>query len=340
VILFSFAAAALSGIGMSILKSRAAKLCIAIAVVCELIFFARHFVALMPIPELKHDADLVSILTREKGLYREVNNFNAGVPIRDALDFNAADAYGFYSSTGYDTAMLRNYYEFIDAAVGHTSPGITDNDIQVPYLNLHSQYVNFLNIKYVFTPLFMDDIGDNPGKRFILLKEQPGAWRFYQNNDALPRYFIVGSLSVYPNRKEITEAIVQNKQDLTKTVLIDASKILNSKSFYPTCKDFQNGPTIQTYQPSTIKMEIDLPCNGFLVSSEVMYPGWEAYIDGKKTDILEGNLAFRTLYIPRGHHRIEFKFIPYSVYVGMIISVGTILFLIAWMRYVIKRKMY
>jgi hypothetical protein len=55
---------------------------------------------------------------------------------------------------------------------------------------------------------------------------------------------------------------------------------------------------------------VRLDKNSLVVFSEVMYPGWKAWIDGKRAEVLTGDHAFRTLLIPAGGHRVEFRFEP------------------------------
>jgi len=57
--------------------------------------------------------------------------------------------------------------------------------------------------------------------------------------------------------------------------------------------------------------------NQFAVFSEIYYDkGWDAYIDGNKTDIVRVDYVLRGLSVPAGDHNIEFRFEPKSYKLG------------------------
>jgi hypothetical protein len=60
----------------------------------------------------------------------------------------------------------------------------------------------------------------------------------------------------------------------------------------------------------------------FAVLSEIYYPlGWDAYIDGKKTDYVKTDYVLRGIYVPAGNHEIEFRFEPKSYSIGRTITI-------------------
>ena len=61
--------------------------------------------------------------------------------------------------------------------------------------------------------------------------------------------------------------------------------------------------------------------NQFAVFSEIYYDkGWNAFIDGSKTDIIRVDYVLRGLSIPAGDHNIEFRFEPKSYSLGNTIT--------------------
>ncbi len=86
------------------------------------------------------------------------------------------------------------------------------------------------------------------------------------------------------------------------------------------------------YTPNRIDLTVDSSCDTTLMSSEVWYPGWEAYVDGEKVRIDKSNDVFRTLIIPKGKHTITYQYIPKIFMFGGVISLLTVVFLFLWYK--------
>ncbi|SVE35408.1 uncharacterized protein METZ01_LOCUS488262, partial [marine metagenome] len=55
---------------------------------------------------------------------------------------------------------------------------------------------------------------------------------------------------------------------------------------------------------------------GYLVLTDMFFPGWYAEIDGEEQKILRANYAFRAIQVPPGEHRVEFRYSPLSFSIG------------------------
>ena len=76
--------------------------------------------------------------------------------------------------------------------------------------------------------------------------------------------------------------------------------------------------------PNRVSFTTRVSQNGFLLLNEVYYPGWEAMVDGKPTEILRAGSIFRSLFLSSGEHQIEFHFRPQYLAWGAAISLLTL----------------
>ncbi len=103
----------------------------------------------------------------------------------------------------------------------------------------------------------------------------------------------------------------------------DAVRGMSAESFNPYLSSFLRGaPSPKTHAPSTLRARKDLfaanrqgwtlekSADGWVVFSEVMFPGWTARLDGVKTPIITANSNFRAVWVPAGRHQVEFVFRP------------------------------
>ena len=67
---------------------------------------------------------------------------------------------------------------------------------------------------------------------------------------------------------------------------------------------------------------------GWVVVSETAWPGWRAYIDGRRARVHFANHAFLGIHVPQGRHRLRLIYLPESFTRGRTISVGTLLALV------------
>lgn len=74
---------------------------------------------------------------------------------------------------------------------------------------------------------------------------------------------------------------------------------------------------------------------GFLVINQSFYPGWKAWVDGERTEVIRANYAVMAVRVPAGDHRVRLVFWPDSFSVGLVmLMVG-----VAISTYRIKREL-
>lgn len=72
-----------------------------------------------------------------------------------------------------------------------------------------------------------------------------------------------------------------------------------------------------------LEYEANASGNNFAVFSEIYLPfGWKAFVNGNEAEVVKTNYLLRGLVIPKGKHKIEFRYEPQSYITGKNISLG------------------
>jgi Bacterial membrane protein YfhO len=77
-------------------------------------------------------------------------------------------------------------------------------------------------------------------------------------------------------------------------------------------------------EPNRLDLHATSPSTAVLVVSENYYPGWRAYVDGQRQEIVRVNYNLRGVVLTPGEHLVRFEYRPLSVLLGLIISLITL----------------
>ena len=327
IVLIVFGLSGLASIGLRAIRNQYFQILIGMLVVIELVSFGKGFIELKPIPEARHETELISLLQSDATLSRILPNYGVWLSQRDALDFDATMTYGIASATGYDPSILRSYYEFVDALNKSARPSVVDHDVQVPYMNMRSPYISFLGIRHLIIPTEFDPIDEGMKQQWSLVRESKEKdYRVYKNLNAFDRFFFVQNVEFYKTSEPIIAKLHQDV-DLGATSLIRDRDHDEGEVALP-CKVNSHTTKVESFTPNKIVLSVYTPCDAYLSSSEVFYPGWHAKIDGYESHIYESNIAFRTLFVPAGKHTIIYEYIPTIFMLGGLVSLGSLCVLI------------
>lgn len=67
---------------------------------------------------------------------------------------------------------------------------------------------------------------------------------------------------------------------------------------------------ILNYNPNVLSLEYQGSQDGYLYFSDCYDTYWNAFIDGKGTDVYKANIAFKAIKIPYGRHKVDFIYSP------------------------------
>lgn len=222
---------------------------------------------------------------------REILNDTTYYRVHDLTSTGAKSSYFHNSIGGYHAAKLSRFNDIIDFYVNR-------NNLNV---------LNMLNVKY------------------IILNNEAGDVQTFINDNANGNAWFVSSVDKLNSADNEILALEELKN---KTKAITTDKTIQESTLYDL--DSLASVKIVHHQPNDLRYKSSNSNDGFIVFSEIFYPyGWEAYIDGKLTNIHRVDYLLRGVHVPKGKHIVELKFNPKVVYRGQIISLWAfIVFLI------------
>ncbi len=219
----------------------------------------------------------------------------------DELSTNQYGFFGFSSIGGYHAAKLGIYEELM------TQVGLNSFSV-----------LNMLNTKYLISRQKLTGALLAP----VIESEQGN---LYRNVTALPRAFLVDSLTVITSKGAIFETMKQPTFDPARVAILEEPIETSLGPVASSEVAFTN------YTPHRIDIMVQTSAPALLVLSEVYYPaGWSAIIDGEPTKIYKTNYVLRSVVVPAGQHDITFVYEPSSFNTGHTLSlISSILVLLA-----------
>ncbi len=256
--------------------------------------------------------DIVDFLREDPALFRIEDNAGAWQP-------SAALVHGLYDIGGVYNPLGLAPYQAYRWAVGERG---------APLYNL-------LGVKYILA-----DKGKPPGdERLVPVYNENPEIDVYLNTVALPRALIVYEAQIVPDHTAAWEAIHAPDFDPTQKVVLEEKQVANSRLIQSPRLN-QSSISFVQYRLNEVELKVSTPVSGYLVLSDVYYPGWRATVDGgatKTCEVLRADYAFRAIMLPPGEHTVKMQFKPWTWRVGLCVSLITWTGIAAW---VILRKLF
>ncbi len=263
--------------------------------------------------------DVAEFIKRDKGLYRVMLLEDKTMPFREMFMGPQSNmTYGIATPDGYEQLYLKRYVRF------HRLLTRAERDALLllhPRDGFDESLADFLNCRYILTSSSNSVLEGRPGYEKIF--DQP-PYRVYQNQDALERFFIVHNARVMAGTDEVEAYLRRFPGKLGEEVLLEAVPESPSQ---PGPKAGDHVEVLQ-YGPDKIDIRAGLQDDGYLVMSEVFFPGWRATVDGERTRIELANYAFRAIPLAEGSHRVSLVYDPSSLRIGNAIALGFLVALV------------
>ncbi|RNC72802.1 MAG: hypothetical protein ED859_02120 [Desulfuromonadales bacterium] len=184
---------------------------------------------------------------------------------------------------------------------------------------------DMLNVRYLvyWREQYEREKGVLGGKYQPVFTSPDGSQVVLENRSILPKAWLVPAVAVIPNSGQAL-AILQNPSfDPRRLALVETPPPLPLAA--PDAQAVGPAGTVRLdrYEGVRIDLSVTAGRNALLVLGEKHSRGWKAFVDGQETPIHPVNHILRGVYLPRGEHRVEFRFDPLPFKVGKWLTLGS-----------------
>lgn len=258
----------------------------------------------------------------------------------DIIRPNSGMLYGLRDFMGFDIVVSQRYQNFLSALFtpsekANSPMGIMDS---VPKPNASGEYTDLppapdpviasmTGIKY-----FIEDNAWKPNNLGVRIQGSEGSstlkpWRriytgsnlsLWENPNAKSLLYLADAVESAKNGEEALKILSGRNPDLLHTAIVTG--IQKSRSF-------DNTKIVLTRikdRAGEHSVRVDASGKGFLVINEPFYAGWHAYMNGKKVPLYHVNYLFWGIKLPEGNYTIKVTYAPKVFYIGLILSVLTV----------------
>lgn len=212
--------------------------------------------------------------------------------------FNENETSYFHKSIGgYNAAKLRRYQEMIEE---HIAP-----EMQALYKEVATAGGDMTLVNDSVFPVI-----NMLNTRWFILPGADGQTFPLQNPYAFGNAWFVSDIQEAANANEEIDAL--HHIDPRQTAVVDSrftAIVGQAQAVDSTCT-----AVMKTYDANRLTYEVNSPKGGVVVFSEIYYPGWQAFIDGREVEVGRADYILRALQVPAGKHEVVMTFDPVSLH--------------------------
>ena len=322
----------------------------------DLVTLTRPLVAVRPEADVFQPSACVRYLEEQREKHGRVLDFNPeefsanhtplwpGLPVVRQVE----------AVRGFNPIDVRRYKEFLQFVTDADKPleaidGMFTGPILGTFPIVNQSLADLLGIRFLVQPAALPlelTVQDSAGREqwtrvfedqwpetFNFVSVHPGGsdcgvqslppYHVYENHSALPRAFVVAEAAPLPERSEVLAAL--KATDFRRRVLLeDFTPIQHDGS----SSDGFRPAAVRECLPNRITLEVEPGPAGYLVLTDVWFPGWTCTVDGEPAPVHRANFLFRGVALPAGARQVVFSFAPASYAWGKTISLWAMAVLI------------
>lgn len=170
----------------------------------------------------------------------------------------------------------------------------------LPVSRTDSPLLKMLNVSWVIGPPVSEDQARQLGLEY---QETLEGVTIYRSPGALPRFFLVPRVRRSPDQSTTFQLLGEAGFDPEQEAIVEWP--------FGDRTGLAAAPVVvKSYTPNRIQLAVETSGPAFLASSETLYPGWQARVNGKSQPLWMTNGAFRGLALPAGSNEIVMEYRP------------------------------
>ncbi len=172
--------------------------------------------------------------------------------------------------------------------------------------------MDLMNVKWTITT------GANPG--------------FVERPTYMPRVKLYYQADILSDSDALTRLKTDSTYDYRNRILLEEPLLQPLGIFDPNAK-----AAISKYGDNEITTQVTTASNAMLFFSEIYYPAWKAYLDGKPVKLYRAFTSLRAVEVPAGTHTVQLRYESSAFATGSIITIITLLLSLGSLAIVVVR---
>ncbi len=329
--------------------ARTAATLVLLVTVVDLFRVWIYYYPSFPTAYLRPRSEAVSYLQRNAGEFRVMGFGEVFQPetsilfrLQDARGYDGMTPYAYFRMLAKIDPDIQNLWRRLQRArppAGGWGPSTLFFSTLEPYLNGENPQVeaDLSRVDY-----WSDDINriERPallsmlGVRFVLTPKghtvpEAAGLRLVHSSDAdvwenprvLPRAFIATRPVFVASDDAALELVSAGVFDFEATAVVTGRA---PGGVHAAVQDNAPGKIIPAeivrHDAEDVEIRADSPEGGWLILSDLYYPGWEASCDNNPAAIYPGNFLFRAISVPPGLHVVKLVYRPASFRLGLLLA--------------------
>jgi hypothetical protein len=210
--------------------------------------------------------------------------------VRETLDWSLPPVWGLATSRGETPIFARRLLRFTDTA------------------RVESGQFDVAGVTHI--------VSASPRRVAGMAKpERVGHVFISRNPTAQPRARLMGRPVYARNEDDATRALARLGRAIRDRVLVEDPD-------QPLARDtsVEGSARIVSERPERVEVVTDASTDAYLVLADTFDPGWSATLDDRPVPIRPAFVAFRAVFVPKGHHELIFTYTPAGFHTGLVLS--------------------